>query len=133
MIPPDNRGFVARGLEENAIFQRSPFIQGLVSGTKGALLAGPLAAAVQAVRGKDPILGGIAAALVAGLAVGGAKALTQDIQNKEQEAELRYYTQRMKEREPLVFLPPPADFIRLFSKLHGQEHIRMIRGVTPQR
>lgn len=118
----DYRGPITKGIQETEAFERSPFIQGLISGGKGALMAAPIAAAIQAIRGKDPIVGGIIAALATGAVIGTAKYVGKDVTNQEQEGMLRYHIERMKQREPLLFLPPPPRFGALFSRLHDAAH-----------
>lgn len=109
-------------IEEGEAWQRSPFVQGLLAGAKGALIGGPTAAVIQLARGKSPILGAVLGAAATGLAAGLGKAVQQDIENQEQEAILRYHSERIKSREPMFFLPPPQRFGTLFSRLHAKEH-----------
>lgn len=129
----DFRGPVTRGIEEAQVWDSSPFIRGLISGTKGALLAAPIAAAVQALRGRDPLLGGILAALGTGALLGTSRALEQKVKNQEIEGQIRYHAEQLKNREPLFFLPPPNQFGRLFSRLHSAEHLRMLQSAHPKK
>lgn len=113
-----------RLINSDEAFNKSPFIQGLLAGLKGALVAGPAAAGVQALRGKNPILGGALGAIAAGVLAGAGKAMVQDIKNQTTEATLRYHAERLKEREPFIFMPPDHEFGPLFSQLHTREHQR---------
>ena len=122
MIAPDYRVPITKGIQETEAFERSPFIQGLISGSKSAHMAAPIADANQAMRGKDPIMGGLLAALATGAIVGTAKYVGKDVTNQEQEGMLRYHIERMKQREPLLFLPPPPRFGALFSRFHDAAH-----------
>lgn len=97
--------------------EKSPFIQGLIAGTKGALLGGLAGGAVNAMRSKSPLLGALVGGLGVGTLVGVTRATAQEIDNSNREAALRYHLKRLSDREPTIFLPPPQTFGPLLRKL----------------
>jgi hypothetical protein len=113
---------IASAIRETKYLESSPFIQGFLAGVKGALLGAPMGGFVQALRGKDPIIGAIVGGLGAGLVSGGVKALSQSVNNSEFEENLRYHVGNMKDREPFTFLPPPQHMQGLFSRFHNLAH-----------
>lgn len=125
---PSNKSMLTGGIEETEKLDRSPFMRGIIAGSKGALLGAPVAGFVQALRGKDPVLGAVLGALGMGLLFGTSKAMEQDIANQVQEGRLRYYADRLKNREPFFFMPPAEKFGPLFSKLHEIEHQKVERA-----
>lgn len=130
MTGPNYRGPVGKYIEDTQQWERSPFIRGLLSGTKSALMAAPIGAAVQAIRGKNALVGALVGALGAGLTVGISRAVDQDVKNQIQEGDLKFYAERLKESEPLVFMPPAPMFGKLFSKMHASEHVRNARVIA---
>ena len=118
----DYRPILTKGIEETRAIERSPFMHGLLAGTKGFFLGGTLGAAVQAARGKSALTGALIGGLGTGLLTGLSRAIEQEVVNQEAEGDLRYYVARMKEREPLMFMPPPPVFGKLFSRFHREEH-----------
>jgi len=117
-----DRGIVPSSIGETKYLEKSPFIQGFLAGLKGALIGAPTGAAIQAMRGKNPLLGAVIGGLGAGFASGLAKATAQKLENVSEEEALRYHVEQMKAREPFVFMPPPASFGRLFTRMHSGEH-----------
>jgi hypothetical protein len=117
-----NRGLVSSSIGETKYLEKSPFIQGFLAGLKGALIGAPTGAAVQVLRGKSPLLGAVIGGLGAGLVSGLARASAQKLENISSEESLRYHVEQMKAREPFVFMPPPASFGRLFTRMHSGEH-----------
>lgn len=113
---PDNRGFVGSGIDRAIALEKSPTAEGFVAGLKAALIGAPMAAGIQALRGKDPVLGAILGAAVPGILAGIARASVQKIENLDSEANLRYHAQKIKEREPAFFLPPRQYMGRYFSE-----------------
>lgn len=113
---------ISSSFEEAHKFDRSPFVQSFLAGTKGALLGGPLAAGIQALRGKSATTGAVVGALGAGLAAGLAKAVERKMENLNQEAVLRYHAEQILSREPYFFMPPPVRFGQLFTGFHNQAH-----------
>lgn len=116
------RGYIPE-LEGSAKYvENSPFIQGFLAGLKGLLLGAPAGAAVQAFRGGSPILGAAVGGIGAGLAMGLSKGTDQKLHNINVEEGMRYHLEQIKNREPLVFLPPPATLAQLFRRFHRSEH-----------
>lgn len=105
-----------RVIEETAAWTKSPFVRGLIAGTKGLLLGAPAGALVQAMRGKNAIVGAAVGGVGAGLFAAAAKAMEQDLLNQEHEGVLRYHAERLKSREPLFFMPPPHQLGQYFAK-----------------
>ena len=89
-----------RYLDTEAEFEKSPKIEGLVQGGKAALLAAPLGAAVQALRGKSPAVGGAAAGFGAGILIGLAAAAAQKFKNMQTEAQMKYHIQNISDDQP---------------------------------
>jgi len=118
----EQRGLVPGLMGEAVAFEKSPFIQGFLAGVKGALLGAPAGAAVQLARGKSPLLGAIIGGLGTGLISGVAKTLAQKVENVDVEEAMRYHAMQLKAREPMIFMPPPATFGRIFSRMHQREH-----------
>ena len=121
---PENRGLLPEAVGETFHLEKSPFVQGFLTGLKGALFGAPVGALVQHVRGQNPLLGALIGGLGAGLAAGATKYVSQDLENVSQEEALRYYAQRLKAREPMLFMPPPPRFGQIFRRFHNQEHGR---------
>jgi len=131
-IPQDTRGIGTKTIEETAVYEKSPFMQGLLAAAHGALLAAPIGASIQALRGKNPVVGALVAALGTGLITGAVRATAQDINNQEREALLRYHADRIKGREPFFFMPPPSQLGQYFSRMHSMEHTRGMDGFHSQ-
>lgn len=122
MLPTENRGPVVQSIAETEYWSKSPFVQGFLAGVKGALVGAPAGALMQYARGKNPLVGALIGGLSAGAALGGMKALTQDVENVADEERLRYHALRLKGREPLLFMPPPHYLGHIFTKMHAKEH-----------
>lgn len=122
MLPIDERSPVTQGIEETVHWQKSPFIQGFLTGVKGALLGAGAGSAVQAVRGKSIGAGALIGGLGTGVLAGIAKAIGQDLENVNREAAIRYHAHRIMDREPLFFMPPPTYMGRIFSRFHEAAH-----------
>ena len=118
----DERGLVAESFGETKHLEKSPFVQGFLAAVKGALLAAPAGAAVAALKGKNPILGALIGGLGVGALSGIAKATTQKVDNISAEEAMRYHIAQMKSREPMIFMPPPSVFGKIFTHYHGREH-----------
>jgi len=116
------RGVVPTLVGDTIGIEKSPFVQGFLAGVRGLLIGAPAGAAVQAIRGKNPIMGAIIGGLGAGLLGGITKGLAQKVDNVDVEENLRYHALRMKAREPLLFMPPPSVFSNVFSRMHMREH-----------
>ena len=118
----EDKSPTAIALENVEALDKSPFVQGLLAGAKGALVGGPLGAAIQYARGKSVGFGALAGALGAGAVTALARATRQDVSNQVEEGRLRYFVGRMKAREPLVFMPPAHHFGPLFTRFHDAAH-----------
>ena len=116
MSGPDNRSLVGTGIDEATYLQKSPAAEGFMAGLKAALMAAPIGAGVQALRGKDPLIGAIIGAAGAGLVAGLARSSSRKLENLDTEAALRYHAQNIKEREPMFFMPPRQQLGRYFSR-----------------
>lgn len=112
----EHRGPLIRGIEEARHWEKSPLIQGLYAGAKGALVGAPLVGFIQALRGKSPMLGAITGAIGLGALTGVAKAVAQDVENVTEEAGMRYHMDRLRGREPAFFSPPPNIMERALEK-----------------
>lgn len=117
-----SKSLFTEGLEDAIHVQKSPFFEGFQRGIQAGLIGAPTGALVQALRGKNPILGAIMGAAALGVPTGLLAAATQKVENLDQEAILRYHASRIKEREPLFFMPPPHHLGRVFSKMHAEGH-----------
>ena len=121
----DNRGLLDDGLSGIQTWQKSPFIQGLLSGVKGAIFGAGAGSAVNALRGKSvgagALVGGIGAGLISGL----IRAASQEIENTNQEAAMQYHLNRIGDREPMFFMPPPRVIGPLLHRLHQRAHQEM--------
>jgi hypothetical protein len=85
----------------NAI--KSPKVEGIIEGSKAAILAAPLAAAVQAIRGRSPTLGAIGGGVVAGSLVGLIAAGIQKYRNMRAESEMQYHIDNIYQpRNPMM-------------------------------
>jgi hypothetical protein len=116
------RGLVPKTVGETKYLEKSPFVQGFIAGVKGALLGGAGGAAVQVFRGKSPLLGALIGGLGAGIASGLSKGVSQDVENISTEEAMRYHMERMKSREPFIFMPPPPTLAQVFSRYHQRAH-----------
>ena len=112
-------------IEQDAAFNKSPKVEGTLRGAKAAVLAAPIGAAIQALRGKSPVKGALLAGLGAGLITGLGAATVQKYKNLRTEADLRYHLRNMVEREPTVALPDPEamgqlnGFVRGFGNVYN--------------
>lgn len=121
---PDQRNLYTVGADETLHWEKSPFIQGFLAGVKGAIAGAGAGSLVNAVRGANPITGALIGGAGVGLLSGVAKALSQDVDNTNQEAALRYHLLRLGQREPMIYMPPPRVFGPLFNRLHHAAHVR---------
>lgn len=90
---------IATSMEEISEIQKSPQLAGISEGAKGAVVAAPIIAALQAMRGRSPLAGAIVGGLGIGAAVGLAAAAKQKYENLATEAALKYHMQNIAERE----------------------------------
>ena len=104
---PD-KNFITDAIEEDVRWKKSPTVQGVTEGIKAGLMTAPIGASVQALRGKNMVAGAVGIGIATGLVIGGLAAAVQKLKNLREEANLRYHTQNMIEREPRVFFPPQA-------------------------
>jgi hypothetical protein len=100
---------ITRFVEQDIQIQKSPITAGIIEGAKAAVIAAPMGAAIQGLRGKNMYLGGFVSGLGAALAAGLSAAGIQKFENVKQEAKLRYHMRNLIDREPAVFLPDPQD------------------------
>ena len=117
-----NDGLISEGLSAAQTYQKSPFIQGFLAAIKGSLLGAGAGTLVNAVRGKNPVSGAIIGGLGAGIISGLARAASQEVDNRNEEAALRYHLLRIGDREPTIYMPPPKVMGPLFRKLHMMAH-----------
>lgn len=122
MLPGHDQGLIVRGIEDTERWKRSPFVQGFLAAAKGGLVGAGAGTLINAVRGASPVAGALVGGLGVGLLSGAAKAISQDIENVDQESAMRYYLMRLKEREPMVYMPPPSDFGHVFTRFHDWAH-----------
>ena len=90
-------GLLARFLNIRTDVEKSPKIEGAYQGTKAAIIAAPLGAAIQALRGKNPYLGAAAAGISAGALTGLVAAASQKYKNMRTEAQMGYHLENMPE------------------------------------
>jgi hypothetical protein len=100
---------------------KSPFIEGLKTGLKAAVVAAPVTSAYALLSGsKSPLLagglGGLGAAALFGL-IGAGK---QTAENRIRESELRWYLKNVRDRHPYDFLPPPQQFASAVYQVQGR-------------
>lgn len=95
-------------VEENVRWQKSPALAGAIEGAKAGLMAAPVGAAIQGLRGKNMPLGALISGLGAGVLTGLTAAAIQKYKNMREEAVLRYHAQNLVQDEPMAFMPPPA-------------------------
>ena len=100
-----DRGPVTYAIDTESALSQSPMIEGFLQGSKAAILAAPIGAAVQALRNKSPSAGALIAGLGAGALAGLTAASIQKYKNLKQEANIRYHLRNMIEREPEVTGP----------------------------
>jgi hypothetical protein len=115
----DFRGPIPTAIDEATFAEKSPFVEGFVTALKAAAIGAPMTAGIQALRGKDPVSGAIAGALLPGLTAGLLSAAKQKASNLRDEAVLRYHANRIKEREPYFFMPPRPYLGQLFTRRLG--------------
>ena len=94
-------------VEQEEFLERDPRVEGMSQGAKAAIVAAPIGAAVQALRGKSPAVGALVAGLGAGALLGLSSAAIQKYRNLRYESGLRYHLRNMVDREPTVALPEP--------------------------
>jgi hypothetical protein len=108
-------------LDAETEVEKSPKIVGATQGAKAAIIAAPLGMAIQALRGRSPIVGGV----VSGLAVGGAAGLLaaamQKYKNMQTESALKYHMQNLIERNPEMMQNSqlPQTFSRGFENVRN--------------
>ena len=122
----EERGLIPESVGEAVHLNRSPFVQGFMAGLRGLLVGAPAGAITQIVQGKNPLVGAVVGGVGAGLAAGFTKGLTQKMENVDIEENMRYHALQMKAREPLIFMPPPSVFARVFNQAHRREHDRVV-------
>jgi hypothetical protein len=113
---------VTGAFEEAQTFERSPTTQAILAGIKGALLGGPIAAGIQALRGKSATTGAILGVLGGGVAAALAKGVERKLENLNNEAVLRYHAEQILNREPYFFMPSPQNMRQVFTGFHDQAH-----------
>lgn len=118
----ENKSTYVRGAEETLHWEKSPFIQGFIAGVKGALIGAGAGSLVNLARGANPAAGALVGGVGVGLLSGLSKSVAQDVDNTNQEAALRYHLMRLRDREPMFYMPPPRIFGPLFHKLHRDAH-----------
>jgi hypothetical protein len=118
----ENRGVLPEFVGAGITLEKSPFVRGFLAGIKGALIGAPTGAAVQLMRGKNPVLGAILGGLGAGVLSGVSRGLAQKAENIDVEEAMRYHALQMKSREPFLFMPPPSAFGSVFRRMHVREH-----------
>lgn len=104
---PD-KNLITDAIEEDVRWKKSPTVQGVTEGIKAGLMTAPIGASVQALRGKNMVAGAVGTGVATGLLIGGLAAAVQKLKNLREEANIRYHTQNILEREPRVFIPPQA-------------------------
>ena len=102
--------------------ERSPKVQAAIAGVKGALLGGPLAAGLQALRGKSATTGLVMGMLGGGALAAIAKGVERKLENLNNEAVLRYHSEQILQREPYFFMPPAQQMRDVFTGFHNQAH-----------
>lgn len=111
----DYRSILGEGIDKAVKLERSPLAEGFIAGFKAALLGAPLGAGIQAVRGKNPLVGALAGAILPGIVAGVSRAAAQKVENLNTEAAIRYHASNIKAREPLFFMPPQQYMGKYFS------------------
>ena len=113
------KNFITNGIEDAVYLQRSPVAEGVAQGTKAALIGAPVGALVNALRGKDPLIGSIIGALSLGIPAALAGSTSQKLSNLDNEAIIRHHAKNIKKREPAFFMPPPEYFGPSFRETSG--------------
>jgi hypothetical protein len=111
------KGPVTEGLEDAQIIKKSPLAEGGYNALKGALLGIPSGYAIGRLSGGSGPAGAFIGGLLAAAAFGATGAIGQDLQNKEQEAELRVHLENLKSREPFFYMPPRHLFAREVNRV----------------
>ncbi len=124
----DERNLYDKAVYDITLAEKSPFIQGLISGTKGLLIGGLAGGAVNAFRAKSPLTGALIGGLGTGVLMGLARAASQETENANRDAALRYHLMRISDKEPTIFLPPPQTFGPLLHRLLKQERAAGAQG-----
>lgn len=101
------KDLLTMAVEQDTAIKKSPITEGVIEGAKAALLAAPVGAAIQGIRGKNMYLGSLIAGLGAGTLAGLTSAAIQKYKNVSREADMRYHMRNMLDREPMAFMPPP--------------------------
>ena len=110
-----------RAFDTKSEIQKSPKVEGIIQGAKAAVIAAPIAAAIQALRNKNPIIGGVLAGLAAGATVGAGAAAMQNLRNTEIESDMRYHLgniqddANMDQYQQPVIIQRPANFTQGFQ------------------
>jgi len=107
--------------------EKSPAIEGVYQGVKAAVLAAPVAAGIQALRGRNAYLGALVGGLGAGALAGAVTAARQKYTNMQTEANLGYHIQNMadynqQQEEIPQSIYQPTDISSNFSR--GFESVR---------
>ncbi len=97
-----NKSIITDAIEEDVRWKKSPTVQGVIEGLKAGVMAAPLGASVQGIRGKNMVAGAIGTGVATGLIMGGLAAAVQKLRNIREEANLRYHAQNMMSREEFV-------------------------------
>ena len=95
-----------RYLDAEVELDKSPKIEGFTQGAKAAVVAAPIGAAIQALRGKSPAVGAIASGLAVGMVAGLAAASVQKYKNMQAESQMKYHIQNVMDRNPTMFQQP---------------------------
>lgn len=112
MAHPENKGLYTRTVEEVVNWKQSPYIAGMVSGFKAALIGAPVGSLVAAIKDSNAKKGAILGAIAAGVP-GFMKGFAQQrMKNIDQEAAIRYFVDHIKEREPRFFTPERQALIK---------------------
>jgi hypothetical protein len=93
--------------EESARLKRSPLVAALKGSARGTLIAAPFGGALQALRGRNPLMGAAVAGLAGGAITGLSAASLQKYENVRDEAEMRYMLRNIVAREPMAAMPHP--------------------------
>lgn len=112
MARQEHKGLYTRTVEEVVNWKQSPYIAGMVTGAKAALVGAPVGSLIAAIKDSNAKRGAILGALVAGVPGFAAGFAKQRIQNIDQEASIRYFADHIKEREPRFFTPERQALIK---------------------
>ena len=107
--------------DAQTLIDRSPKAEGIKQGVKAAVLAAPVVAAAQALRGRSPIVGGLVGGLSVGGLVGLGAAIVQKLKNTQIESQMKYHLDNIYD-EPenqLALIPNPPPFARGFEDVRN--------------